>query len=70
MDEIESGRMNRSDASKEYGILKDEFNLDAVFENFEQMRRAVAKAIVTYNTKRTHWSLDLRTPEEVYDRAA
>lgn len=57
-------------AERVNGILKDEFDLDAVFENFDQMRRAVAKAIFTYNTKRTHWSLDLKTPQEVYDQAA
>ena len=57
-------------AERVNGILKDEFNLDAVFENFEQLRNAVAKAIMVYNTKRTHWSLGLRTPQEVYDQAA
>lgn len=57
-------------AERVNGILKDEFNLDAVFENFAELRRAVVKAILVYNTKRTHWSLDLRTPQEVYDNAA
>ncbi len=57
-------------AERVNGILKDEFNLDAVFDSFEQLQKAVAKAILIYNTKRTHWSLGLRTPQEVYDRAA
>ena len=57
-------------AERVNGILKDEFNLDAVFDNFDQMQRAVARAIIVYNTRRTHWSLDLRTPQEVYQQAA
>lgn len=57
-------------AERVNGILKDEFDLDAVFDNFDQMRRAVARAIFTYNTKRTHWSLNLKTPQEVYEQAA
>lgn len=52
------------------GILKDEFNLDAVFNTFADVQRAVAKAILVYNTKRTHWSLKLRTPQEVHELAA
>ena len=51
-------------------ILKDEFNLDAEFLNFEQLRAAVVHAIMVYNTKRTHWSLGLLTPEEMYEQAA
>lgn len=57
-------------AERVNGILKDEFNLDQVFEKFDQMKRAVDKAILVYNTKRTHWSLNLRTPMEVYAKAA
>ncbi len=52
------------------GILKDEFNLDAEFENFDELRRAVDKAIRVYNTKRLHFSLGLQTPAEVYANAA
>lgn len=57
-------------AERVNGILKDEFNLDVVFDNFGQLEHAVVKAILVYNTKRTHWSLGLRTPQEVYDKAA
>lgn len=57
-------------AERVNGILKDEFNLDAVFENFAQAHRAVVKAIVIYNTKRGHWSLGLKTPQAVYSKAA
>jgi len=57
-------------AERVNGILKDEFNLDRRFETFDQMRIAVNKAISVYNNKRTHWSLKLRTPMEVYREAA
>lgn len=57
-------------AERVNGILKDEFNLDAIFGNFNEVQLAVAKAIWVYNTKRTHWSLGLRTPEQVYKEAA
>jgi len=43
-------------AERVNGILRDEFNLDAEFLTFEQMRAAVVHAIMVYNTKRTHWS--------------
>jgi len=52
------------------GILKDEFNLDAEFVNVNQLQTAVEHAVEVYNTKRTHWSLGLRTPQEMYERAA
>jgi len=57
-------------AERVNGILKDEFNLDAIFDSVVEAKRAVVKSIHTYNTKRTHWSLNLNTPEEVYARAA
>ena len=57
-------------AERVNGILKDEFNLDAVFETVIDAKRAVVKSINIYNTKRTHWSLNLKTPQEVYARAA
>ena len=57
-------------AERVNGILKDEFNLDAVFENFRVLQLAIAKAVMVYNTKRTHWSLGLKTPEQVFKEAA
>ena len=52
------------------GILKDEFDLDAEFINVNHVQTAVAKAVEVYNTKRPHWSLGLRTPQEMYELAA
>ena len=57
-------------AERVNGILKLELNLDAVFPDFKHAKSSVAHAIHIYNSKRTHWSLDLRTPDQVYDRAA
>lgn len=57
-------------AERVNGILKDEFNLDAEFRDFEQLRAAVVRAIVAYNTIQTHWSLELLTPQEMYEQAA
>lgn len=57
-------------AERVNGILKDEFNLDAEFQTFNDARSAVTKAILVYNTKRTHWSLGLHTPMEVFKQAA
>lgn len=57
-------------AERVNGILKDEFHLDAVFSSFQEAKNIVEHAIFIYNSKRTHWSLKLQTPEEVYAQAA
>lgn len=57
-------------AERVNGILKDEFSLDAVFRSFHDALYAVKQAVTVYNSKRTHWSLGLRTPEETYRLAA
>jgi transposase InsO family protein len=57
-------------AERVNGILKDELALDAVFSDLYGLRAAVTRAITVYNTKRTHFSLGLRTPMEVYSQAA
>lgn len=53
-------------AERVNGILKDEYNLDAVFRTRDQARRAIAQAIRTYNTHRPHGSLNLLTPDEAH----
>ena len=57
-------------AERVNGILKDEFDLDAVFPTFTDAQDAVASAIHRYNTIRTHWSLELQTPYAVFSQAA
>jgi transposase InsO family protein len=57
-------------AERVNGILKDELNLDAVFLSFAIAQDTVRRAVEIYNTKRTHWSLKLLTPESVFNKAA
>ncbi len=53
-------------AERVNGILKDEFNLDAVFKSIEQARQTSAQAIKTYNEKRPHMSIGMKKPIELY----
>jgi transposase InsO family protein len=57
-------------AERVNGILKDEFDLDAVFASHTEAEEAVAQAIHHYNTVRRHGSLALQTPQQVFDHAA
>jgi putative transposase len=57
-------------AERVNGILKDEFNLDHLFRTHAQAKTAIAQAVATYNTRRLHSSLQLRTPDEVHRQAA
>jgi putative transposase len=57
-------------AERVNGILKGEFFLDQRFSSFDSALHAVHRAVRIYNTKRTHWSLGLQTPEEIYASAA
>ena len=57
-------------AERVNGILKDEFNLDRKFRTRAQARRAITEAIHTYNTRRLHTSLEMRTPNTVHQLAA
>jgi transposase InsO family protein len=57
-------------AERVNGILKDEFHLDQLFRTRSHARHAIAQAIETYNTRRPHTALQLRTPDEVHRHAA
>jgi transposase InsO family protein len=46
--------------------LKYEFGLNRKVVNLKELKKAVAQAIWIYNNKRVHWSLGLRTPQEVH----
>lgn len=59
-----------SHAERVNGILKNEFNLDRTFRSLAHAKRAVAEAVATYNTRRPHLSLTLRTPNQVHQVAA
>jgi transposase InsO family protein len=56
-------------AERVNGTLKMEFFLDSTFKNKKLASDAVEDAIRIYNTKRTHWSLRLQTPQQVYQEA-
>lgn len=57
-------------AERVNGILKDEFHLDRTFRSPAQARHAIAEAIQTYNSRRLHTSLQMRTPNQVHQLAA
>jgi transposase InsO family protein len=46
--------------------LKYEFGLKRKFVNLIELKKAVAQAVWLYNHKRVHWSLGLKTPQEVH----
>jgi putative transposase len=48
------------------GILKYEFDLKDNFKNMAIAKKEIDKAIHIYNSIRPHWSLDLKTPDEVF----
>jgi len=53
-------------AERVNGILKQEYWLDANFENRPQARQATAHGICMYNTRRPHSALKFATPEQVH----
>ena len=58
-----SGSAENAIAERVNGILKDEYLLDATFENFDAALRQTKQAIRLYNTERPHLSLAMATPE-------
>jgi transposase InsO family protein len=53
-------------AERVNGILKQEYWLDANFENPRQARQATVQGIHLYNTRRPHTALRFATPEQVH----
>ena len=53
-------------AERVNGILKQEYWLDANFENQPQAKRATVHGICMYNTRRPHTALKFATPEQVH----
>jgi len=45
------------------GILKDEFGLDQVFKNLDQLKKQTSESIKIYNEQRPHLSNQMLTPE-------
>jgi integrase len=53
-------------AERVNGILKQEYGLDATFNNEQQALKAVKEAINLYNSYRLHTSLGYKTPDSMY----
>lgn len=53
-------------AERVNGILKQEYWLDANFEDRQQARQATTHGIRLYNTRRPHTALKFATPEQVH----
>jgi putative transposase len=53
-------------AERVNGILKNELNLDAIFESVKHAQKAAKQAIHTYNTKRPHMAIGFKKPIELY----
>jgi transposase InsO family protein len=56
-------------AERVNGILKDEYLLDMTFKDISHARKACCEATGLYNTRRPHWSLNFKTPQQVHDAA-
>jgi transposase InsO family protein len=52
------------------GILKQEYSLGCSFRNKKQALAAVDEAVLLYNTKRPHLSLNYETPEKMHRKVA
>ena len=48
------------------GILKYEFGLINSIKNIQIAQKMIKQAVKIYNNERLHWSLDLKTPQEVH----
>jgi putative transposase len=55
-------------AERVNGILKYEYGLRHSLPNLQVAKQLVKQAVEIYNTKRIHWSLDFKTPEEVHQQ--
>jgi len=56
-------------AERVNGILKDEYLLDRTFKDLSHAKKACREAIMLYNTRRPHWSLKFKTPEQMHHAA-
>jgi transposase InsO family protein len=53
-------------AERVNGILKDEYLLDRKFKDFVHAEKSCSEAVMLYNTRRPHLSLNYKTPEQVH----
>lgn len=55
-------------AERVNGILKDEFGLDSVFSDIDEVSRHTRQAITLYNKNRPHLSCAMLTPHQMHDQ--
>ena len=55
-------------AERVNGILKQEYWLDANFENKPEAKQATIQGVSLYNNRRPHTALGFKTPEQVHTR--
>lgn len=55
-------------AERVNGILKDEFSLDQVFEDEQQLKVQLEQSIKSYNSRRPHESNHMLTPNEMHQQ--
>ncbi|WP_123774022.1 IS3 family transposase [[Flexibacter] sp. ATCC 35103] len=53
-------------AERVNGILKEEFGLFEIFENFENLKKQVQESILLYNQIRVHLSINMLTPNQAH----
>lgn len=49
------------------GILKYEFGFKDVLPNLQIAKKMIKESVEIYNNERTHWSLDLKTPQQAHN---
>lgn len=49
-----------------YGILKEEFGLFEIFQDFEDLEKQVLESILFYNQIRVHLSINRSTPNQAH----
>lgn len=55
-------------AERVNGILKYEFGLRKTLPSLEVAQKMIQQAVDIYNNKRLHWSLGLKTPQEIHNQ--
>lgn len=62
----ESDPYENAVAERVNGILKSEFGLDNIFENYERLELQTLESIALYNQLRPHISIGLLTPDQAH----
>jgi transposase InsO family protein len=56
-------------AERMNGILKHEFNLNTTFEDINEVKKVLKQSVQIYNSKRPHWALKFKVPDQIYQAA-